>query len=85
MSQSTNGDLSDVPTLKDGDTLHVEYTLEGDGGITINAWEVERARLLPKPIRQHRRIGMLGCLVYLVSIVASLYLIGQAIRYAIGG
>ena len=76
-----NGDLSDVPTLKDGDTLHVKYTLEGDGGITINAWEVERARPLPRPIRQHRRIGMLGCLVYLVSIVAGLYLIAQGVRY----
>lgn len=82
MSHPMNGDLSDVPTLKDGDTLHVEYTLEGDGSITIDAWEVERVRPLPKPVR---RIGMLGCLVYLVTIVTSLYLIGQAIRYAIGG
>jgi hypothetical protein len=40
---------------------------------------------LPRPVRQHQRIGMLGCLVYLVSIVTGLYLIAQAIRYAIGG
>ncbi len=52
--------------------------------VVVNDREGEPLSHLPKPVRQHRRTDMLGCLVYLVSIVAGLYLIAQAVRYAIG-
>ncbi len=40
----------------------------------------EAPRPLPKPVRQHHKVDLLGCLVYLVIIISGIYLIGQGVR-----
>ncbi len=56
------------------DWCPLEYAHHGPHEYT-SAWSP-----LPRPIRRHRKVDLLGCLVYLVVIISGIYLIGQGVR-----
>jgi hypothetical protein len=61
-------------------TCGKQHTVEFEPNDIIDAYSPELHNL-PKPVG---RVDLLGCLAYLVIIIAAIYWIGQGVRYALG-